>query len=117
MPAILVGPLAVECLTLLDDLLADSDRIYHRNVTIIQKVFHEQFLNTVGEYVGREQVASPLTPPALVEALVCGRLSQYRQELRQVQAGLIAEEREKRVGRDRAIHAYVASLLVQEIAA
>ena len=64
-----------------------------------------------------EPIAFPGEPPALVEARVRDRLSAYRQELRQAQAGLIAGEREKRAQRDRAIRSYVAALLVQEIAA
>jgi len=110
MRAILAGTLAAERPTLLDDLLEDSARIYHRHCAVIQTVFHKQWLKTVGDYVGREQIEFPNEPAALVEARVRDRLSQYRQELRQAQAGLISQERQKRAERDRAIRCYVASL-------
>ena len=115
MPASLAAP--AERHALLNDLLEDSERLYHRNVTTIQKVFHAQWLKTVGEYVGRVQMEFPEEPPALVEAAVRSRLSAYRQELRRVQAVLIAQEREQRDGRERGIRAYVASPKVQAQAA
>jgi hypothetical protein len=77
-------------------------------------VFHAQWLRTLGEHVGHVQIEFPDEPPALVEAGVRSQLSDYRQELRRVQADLIAEQREQRVARDRAIRAYVASLQAQD---
>jgi hypothetical protein len=117
MTVILAGPLAVQRLTLLDDLLEVSERIYHRDCTVIQKAFHKRWLKTVRQQVRRERVEGPGEPRAQVEAGVRNRLCAYRQELRQAQSGLIAREREKRAERDKAIRSYVASLLVQEIAA
>jgi hypothetical protein len=114
---ILVARSAAERPTLLDDLLEDSEHLYHRDVTTIQKVFHAQYLKTVGKYVALVQAEFPDEPPALVEAAVRSRLIAYRQELRRVQAVLIAQERELRARRDRAIHCYVASLSSQAQAA
>jgi hypothetical protein len=112
MHAYLVTPPAAECPTLLDDLLADSERLYHRHVTIIQKAFHEQWLQTVRDQAGREPSVFAGESPAQIEARVRDRLSIYRQELRRRQAGLIAEEREQRAGREQGIRAYVASVRV-----
>jgi hypothetical protein len=117
MPAFLAAPAPAERHALLNGLLEDSERLYHRNVTTIQKVFHAHWLKTVGEYVGRVQAEFPDEPPALVEAAIRSRLSDYRQELRRVQAVLIAQEREQHTGRDRGIRAYVASVQSQAQAA
>jgi hypothetical protein len=117
MTVILAGPLAVQRLTLLDDLLEVSERIYHRDCTVFQKSFHKRWLKAVREQVRHEPVEFPGEPRDRVEARVRNRLCTYRQELRQAQAGLIALEREKRAQRDRAIRSYVASLLLQELAA
>ena len=115
MPASLAAP--AERHALLNDLLEDSERLYHRNVTTIQKVYHAHWLKIVGEYVGRVQIEFPDEPPALVEAEVRSRLAPYRQDLRRVQSVLIAKEWELRAQRDRAIHCYVASLSAQAQAA
>lgn len=95
---------------LLDDLLEVSERIYHRHCAAIQTVFHRQWLETLGEHVGCEQIEFPDDPPAAVEARVRERLAQFRRDLRQAQADLIATEREKRAERERGIRSYVASL-------
>jgi hypothetical protein len=110
MHAHLVAPSATECTNLLNDLLEDSERLYHRRVATIQKAVHEQWLHTVRDQASREPSVFPGETPAKIEARVCERLTMYRQELRRRQAGLIAEEREQRASRERGIRAYVASL-------
>ncbi len=109
MPASLTALRAQEISSLLDDLLEASERLYHRQVATIQRVFHEQWLATLRDQAGREPAVFADETPAQIEARVRERLCLYRQELRRRQAGLIAEEREKRAGRDRAIRAFVAS--------
>jgi hypothetical protein len=106
----LLAPSAAECPALLVDLLEASDRLYHRHVTNIQKAVHGQWLHTVQDQASREPSVFPDETAAQIEARVRDRLSMYREELRRWQAGLIAEERTKRTGRDQAIRAYVASL-------
>jgi hypothetical protein len=95
---------------LLEDLLDASARLYHRHVAIIQRVFHDQWLDTVRDQVSREPVVIQGETPAQIETRVRDRLILYRQELRRRQASLIAEEREKRANRDQAIRTYVSSL-------
>ena len=95
--------------TLLDDLLEDSARVFHHHCVIIQRVFHERWLELVGELVGKEQIDDPDANPSLVETRARDRLHATRQTLREKQATLIQQERDKRSLRDAAIHAFVAS--------
>jgi hypothetical protein len=99
----------VEPPTLLDDLLEDSARVYHRSCAVIQSVFHDQWLQTLGKEVGRQQLASPDAAAAEVEARARKRLAEYRLALRARAADMIREQRELRGERDRAIRAFVAS--------
>jgi hypothetical protein len=110
MSAYLVAPSAAESNALLNDLLESSERLYHRHVTNIQKAIYSQWLHTVRDQVSREPAVFPEETPAQIEARVCERLAMFRKELRGRQAALIAEQREQLVGRNRGIHAYVASL-------
>ena len=96
--------------TLLDDLLEDSARVYHRHCAIIQAVFHAQWLQTLGDEVGKDQLRSPDAPPARVEAAARARLRGYRRALGEKAREMIREQHDRRLDRDRAIRAYVASL-------
>jgi hypothetical protein len=100
----------VEPATLLDDLLEDSGRVYHRHCAIIQRIFHEQWLETLDDEVGKEQLESPDAAPALVESRARQRLEEYRLALREKAVEMIREQQDQRAERDRAICAYVASL-------
>lgn len=94
--------------SLLDDLLEDSARVFHHHCVIIQRVFHERWLELVGERVGREQIDHPEANPALIEAQARRHLEPTRRLLREKQEMLIQTERGKRAERDAAIRAYVA---------
>ena len=96
--------------SLLDDLLEDSARVFHHHCVIIQRVFHERWLELVGELVAKEQIEDPDAKPSLVEARARDRLVATRKVLREKQQMLIQQERDKRCQRDAAIQAYVASL-------
>jgi len=100
----------VEPPTLLDDLLEDSDRVFHHHCAIIQRVFHNRWLELLSEMVGKEQIENPDDNPSLVEARARDRLHAVRMALREKKEALIQEERDKRSQRDAAISAYVASL-------
>ena len=100
----------VKPLGLLEALLEDSERIYHRHCAAIQRIFHERWLELVGEVVGREQLNDPDANPTRVEAEARARLQPSRLALRQKQGELLREEQGLRASRDAAIHAYVASL-------
>ena len=100
----------VEPPTLLDDLLEDSDRVFHHHCTIIQRVFHDRWLELVGEMVAREQIENPDANPCSVEARARDRLRPSRRSLREKQDMLIRKERTRRCQRDEAIRSYVASL-------
>jgi hypothetical protein len=95
--------------TLLEDLLEDSARIFHRHCAIIQRVFHERWLQLVGEMVGVAQIENPDANPFLVEAFAQHRLRDCRLALREKQGTMIQGERDRRSDRDAAINAYVAS--------
>ena len=100
----------VEPPTLLDDLLEDSGRLYHRCCAIIQQVFHEQWLKTLADEVGKEQIRYPQTAAALVESRARQRLRNCRLALRQKAAEMILEQQSRRAERDRAISTFVATL-------
>jgi hypothetical protein len=95
--------------TLLDDLLEDSARRYHRHCAVIQRAFHERWLEALGEEVGRRQIERPDAAAALVEAWAREKLRPARAALRDAQREMIREEAEARAVRDAAIRAYVAS--------
>jgi hypothetical protein len=95
--------------TLLDDLLEDSARVFHHHCVIIQRVFHDRWLELLGECIGKEQIDNPDAKPAVVEAQARRHLQPTRKLLREKQDMLIQQERDKRVQRDAAIHAYVAA--------
>ena len=94
--------------TLLDDLLEDSARVFHHHCVIIQRVFHERWLELVGERIGQEQIKDPDANPSVVEANARRFLQPTRKILREKQAMLIEQERDKRAQRDAAIRAYIA---------
>jgi hypothetical protein len=93
----------------LDDLLEDSARVFHHHCVIIQRVFHDRWLELVGEMVAKEQIKDPDANPSLVEARARDRLRASRLALREKQGTLIQQERDRRSQRDAAICAYVAS--------
>jgi hypothetical protein len=95
--------------TLLEDLLEDSARIFHRHCAIIQCAFHDRWLQLVGEMVGAAQIENPDANPSLVEECARNRLRDCRLALREKQGIMIQEERDRRSERDSAINAYVAS--------
>jgi hypothetical protein len=95
--------------TLLDDLLEDSARVFHHHCVIIQRVFHERWLELLGDCVGKEQIDNPDAKPSLVEAQARRHLQPTHKILREKQGLLIQQERDKRAQRDEAIHAYVAA--------
>ena len=70
---------------LLIDLLAASERLYHRNVAIIQRVFVEQFFQTIArrERGGELLSAEELVPYRRALKLKLGELIQAQQALRQ----------------------------------
>jgi hypothetical protein len=100
----------VEPPTLLDDLLEDSARVFHHHCVIIQRVFHDRWLELVGEMVAKGQIEDPDANPSVVESRARDRLRASRLALREKQGMLIQQERDRRSQRDAAIHAYVASL-------
>jgi len=100
----------VEPPTLLDDLLEDSARIFHRHSGIIQRVFHDQWLQALGQEVARLQIADANANPARVEARARERLRGYRAALRQKRDELTRAEQERWDNRDRAARAYVAAM-------
>ncbi len=95
--------------TLLDDLLEDSARVFHHHCGIIQRVFHERWLELVAELVGKEQLETPDEKPSKVEARAHERLRGVRAALREKQKLLIQKERNSQTVRDAAIRVYVAS--------
>ena len=96
--------------TLLDNLLEDSASLFHKCWAVVQRIFHEQWLTTLGEKIGEEQLHHPNDPPAEIEARVRQYLRPCRVALREKQRELIGELETERARRDEAIHAYVASL-------
>jgi small-conductance mechanosensitive channel len=95
--------------TLLDDLLEDSARVYHRHVAIIQAIFHDQWLAALAQAVGEGQLRAPDAPPAQVEAAARERLRGYRRALAEKAREMMREQQDQRHARDRAIRAYVAA--------
>src|SRR5438445_12030392 len=79
----------VEPPTLLDDLLEDSGRHYHRCCAIIQQVFHDQWLKTLADEIGKEQIRCPQAAVALVQSRVRERLRACRLALRNKAAEMI----------------------------
>ena len=100
--------------TLLDGLLEDSGSLFNKCCAIIQRVFHEQWLTTLGEKIGEEQIEHPDDPPAQVEARVREYLRKCRLALQEKQRELIREIGEARALRDEAIRAYVGSLAARD---
>lgn len=98
----------VEPPTLLDDLLEDSDRFYHRCVALIQRVIHKEWTKTFQEHLARERLARPDESPGAAEARVLDRLRGYRARLRRERDELIREQQHSRDERDRAIRSHVA---------
>jgi hypothetical protein len=85
--------------SLLDDLLEDSARRYHRHCAIIQRVFHERWLVALQEVAGDR-----------VEARARERLRFVRAALREAEREMIREEAEARDARDAATRTYAAAL-------
>jgi hypothetical protein len=96
--------------TLLDDLLEDSESLFQKCCAIVQRVFHEQWLTTLGEKIGEEQAAHPDEPPAVVEGRALDNLRVCRLALLEKQREMIRMHEESRAARDEAIRAYVGSL-------
>jgi hypothetical protein len=96
--------------TLLDDLLEDSESLFQKCCAIVQRVFHEQWLTTLAERIGEEQIEHPDEPAAQVEARARQGLRQCRSALQEKQRELIRMHEEARAARDEAIRAYVGSL-------
>jgi hypothetical protein len=96
--------------TLLDDLLEDSARIYHRHCAVIQSAFHEQWVGTIDQELAAERERCPGASEGWIESQVRGRLEDYRVALRRRGDELIAEERGRRDERDAAIRNYVGTL-------
>ncbi len=83
--------------TLLADLLEASESLYHRNVATIQRVFAEQYLQTLRS----RQAQDPWFPME--------RLRSYRRALKAKQDEMIREQQDLRRQRHASIHAYIAS--------
>ena len=96
--------------TLLDGLREDSESLFQKCCAIVQRIFHEQWLATLGDKFAAEQIEHPGTPPAEVEASVRAKLQPCRVALREKQRELIRELEQSRALRDAAIHAYVEAL-------
>jgi hypothetical protein len=96
--------------TLLDDLLEDSSRVYHGRCAVIQRAFHERWLETLGAAIGQEQIEHADDAPAAVEARARLRLRPVWVALRDGKRELILRQEAERAARDEAISAYVASL-------
>jgi hypothetical protein len=101
----------VEPPTLLDDLLEDSSRLYHGRCAVIQRVFHERWMETLGAGIGREQIENADDAPAAVEARASRRLLPVRNALCVGSRAMIREQEAERAARDGAIRSYVASLV------
>ena len=96
--------------TLLDDLLEDSESLFQKCCAIVQRVFHEQWLVTLAERIGEEQIEHPDDPVAQVESRAREGLRECRAALQEKQRELIRMHEESRAARDTAIRAYVGSL-------
>ena len=99
-----IGPLP----TLLDNLLEDSELLFHKCCAFVQRVFHEQWITTLGEKIAEERIEHPNTPPD--QASVLAKLQPCRGALREKQRELIREIEQARALRDAAIRAYVEAL-------
>jgi hypothetical protein len=95
--------------TLLDDLLEASLRLCHNRCAIIQRVFHEHWLEVLGRRVGDEQIRTPDERPTAVEARARDALRLCRQVMRDKEREMIRDEEGRRVSRDQAIRTYVAT--------
>jgi hypothetical protein len=82
---------------LLDDLLDASERLYHRNVAVIQRVFADQFFQTLRE----RRAADPSFREDQLEA--------YRRALKTRLIALVEEQQKLRRERDANASAYVGS--------
>src|SRR4051794_20978899 len=100
----------VDAPTLLDDLLEDSERVFHHCCAIIQRVFHTQWLSTLGEQIGHEQLRHPDDRPTLVEARARQRLRTCRAARAGAQDDMLHDHRRAPDRRNEAIRAYVAAL-------
>ena len=103
--------------TLLDDLLEDSASLFQKCCAIVQRVFHEQWLLTLGEKIDEERLARPDEPPATTEGRARESLRVCRIALQEKQREMIRMHEEARAARDEAIRAYVDSLRVIPAAA
>ena len=70
----------------------------------------QQWLKTLADEVGKEQIRYPQTAAALVESRARQRLRNCRLALRQKAAEMILEQQSRRAERDRAICTFVATL-------
>jgi hypothetical protein len=91
--------------SLLAGLLEDSEELYHRNVATIQRVFAEQYFETLSER------------RALDSFFREEDLGDYRQALKAKQDELIQAQRSLRQERDANIHVFVAARTVRASAA
>ena len=96
--------------TLLDDLLEDSESLFQKCCAIVQRVFHEQWLVTLAERIGEEQIEHPDDPAAQVEGRARDSLRECRAALHEKQREMIHMHGEARDARNAAIRAYVVSL-------
>jgi hypothetical protein len=91
--------------SLLHDLLEASERLYHRNVATIQRVFCEECWGTIRKH------------QTLNSCLEEGDFLPYRRKMQESQGELIDEQRRLRRQRDDNIRAYVHSALSRRDAA
>jgi hypothetical protein len=94
--------------TLLDDLLEASLRLCHNRCAIVQRVFHEHWLEVLGRRIGIEQIKTPDERPTAVEARAREALKLCRQVMRDKERQMIRDEECRRATRDAAIRTYVA---------
>ena len=57
---------------LLHDLLEDSAGVFHHHCAIIQRVFHEHWLKTLGEQIGWEQLLDKLAAKTAASRRIAG---------------------------------------------
>ena len=100
-----------EAPTLLDDLLEDSESLFQKCCAIVQRVFHEQWLTTLGEKIAEEQIEHLDDPVAEIELRARERLRPCQAALREKQREMIGKHEEAHATRDEAIRAYVLSLV------
>jgi hypothetical protein len=90
--------------SLLEDLLEASERLFHRNVAMIQRIFCEEYFGTVRKH----QAANP--------CLDNEDFLPYRRKMQGSQGRMIEEQRSLRRQRDDNIRAYVHSLAQRYVA-